>query len=131
MILGALAATLALAAPFPVYHDRGATAIALAGSDVIVLSTPFKTGAKVVAVPRTGGKPRTLLHVRGTMFDSGTVAASPQRVAVIVEMDNKTDEQRVYSGPPSGPLELVRRASDSDPAGWSPYAISVDGDRLL
>src|SRR3954454_22473312 len=130
-MIGALAATLALAAltPIPIHHDRDATALALAGSDVIVLSEHYKTGVKVVAVPRTGGRARTLLRVHGAglTFEPDTVAASAQRVAVMIEADD-TEERQVYSGPPSGPLRLVRRP---DSAGWTPMAMSVDGDRLL
>ena len=40
-------------------------------------------------------------------------------------------EHRVYSGPPSGPLQLVRRTPDPSGEAWTPYVVSVDGARML
>jgi hypothetical protein len=136
-VLAALLATVALAppasaAPIPIRHDPDATAIALAGPDVIVMSERPRHGLTVVAIPRAGGKVRTLLSVREA--NAGSVAASPQRVAATVEIDarrGRPAEHRVYSGPPSGPLRVVRRTRDPDGEAWTPSAISVDGDRLL
>ncbi len=126
-------ATPASAAPLGIRHDRDATAIALAGPDVLVLSEHPRRGLKLVALPRTGGPARTLLRVPtgGLTYEAGNLAASPQRVGVIVETDPKgPDEYRVYSGPPSGPLQLVRRTPDTENP-FVPLGVSVDGDRML
>ena len=122
----------ASAAPIGLRHDRDATAVALAGPDVLVLSEDDER-VRLVALPRAGGPARTLLSVRDSDLSSreDRLAASAERVAVIVEMDERPDEHRVYSGPPSGPLALVRRTPDPDGEAFTPYVVSVDGDRLL
>ncbi len=129
-------ATPASAAPIPIRHDRDAIAIALAGPDVLVASESVRHGSKLVALPRTGGKARTLLSVpnAGLTLDQSILAASAQRVALMVDIDERKghpSEHRVYSGPPSGPLRLVRRTLDPNGDAWTPVAVSVDGDRLL
>jgi hypothetical protein len=129
-------ASSASAAPIPIRHDRDATAIALAGPDVLVMSETVSHGLNVVALPRTGGKARTLLSVRtgGLSLNEGALAASAQRAGAIVEIHETKghpSEYRVYSGPPSGPLQLVRRTLDPNGEAWTPVAISVDGDRML
>jgi hypothetical protein len=126
----------AAAAPIPIRHDRDAQAIALAGPDVLVVSESVRHGTTLVALPRTGGKARTLLSVptAGLTFDEWTLAASAQRVGLIVDVESRKghpEEHRVYSGPPSGPLKLVRRTLDTDGTAWQPVAVSVDGDRML
>ena len=136
-VLTALAlASPASAAPIPIRHDRDAEAIALAGPDVIVASESTRHRVTLVALPRTGGKARTLLSLTNASleFDEWVLAASPQRVAVIVQIEGKKghpDEHRVYSGPPSGPLQLVRRTLDPKGDAWEPLIVSVDGDRML
>jgi hypothetical protein len=132
LVAFALAAP-ASAAPIPIRHDRGATAIALAGPEVIVASQGRQGALSVVALPRTGGKARTLLSVPHAVLadDEGILAASAQRVAVMIDVEGHPDEHRVYSGPPSGPLKLVRRTPDPNGDAWTPVAVSVDGDRLL
>src|SRR5690348_6771227 len=119
----------ASAAPIAIRHDRDATAIALAGPDVLVASESSRHGTRVVAAPRTGGKPRLLLRVpkAGLTFDANALAASAQRVAVMIEIDHP-EEYRVYSGPPSGPLQLVRRTPNPHGDAYIPFAVSVDGD---
>ena len=136
VLAGLVFASTAHADPIPIRHDRGAEAIALAGPDVLVISEHGPRGVRLVAVPRTGGKARTLLAVPGAdlSLDTGSVAASAQRVGVIVDVEGtkgRPDEHRVYSGPPSGPLRLVRRTQDPDGEAWTPYTVSVDGDRML
>jgi hypothetical protein len=126
----------ASAAPIGIRHDREATAIALAGPEVLVMSEHREDGVKLVALPRTGGAARTLLTVPGAglSFDEGTLAASAQRVGAIVEVERtkqRPEEHRVYSGPPSGPLQIVRQTPDPDGGAWTPFIVSVDGDRLL
>jgi hypothetical protein len=140
-VIVAVLATIALAppasaAPIPIRHDRDATAIALAGPDVLVASESVRHGLKLVALPRTGGKARTLLSVpsAGLSLDESILAASAQRVALMVEIEERKGhpgEHRVYSGPPSGPLRLVRRTLDPNGDAWTPVAVSVDGDRML
>ncbi len=136
VLAGLVFASPAHADPIPVRHDRDAEAIALAGPDVLVMSETTKRGMTLVAVPRTGGKARTLLTVPagGLELNEESLAASAQRVGVVVYVDRtdeRPDEYRVYSGPPSGPLRLVRRTLDADGDAWTPYAVSVDGDRML
>src|SRR3954470_23311008 len=84
-------ATPASAAPIPIRHDRDATAIALAGPDVLVASDDVRHGMKLVALPRAGGKARTLLSVpnAGLSFDESILSASAQRVALLVEIDER------------------------------------------
>ncbi len=141
LVLGVIAACLILAGPvsadpLPLRHDRAAVAIALAGSDVVVMSEHVNGPLQLVAVARTGGKARTLLSVPSGALGQGPtdLAASPQRVAAIVELDKTKrhpHEWRVYSGPLSGPLKLVRQTLDPNGDAWTPYAVSVDGDRML
>src|SRR3954447_13786099 len=67
--------------------DPSATGLALAGPDVVVVRGVDRGQTQVIAVPRAGGAARTLLDVRSTSssaFEAGAVAASPQRVAVLV-----------------------------------------------
>jgi hypothetical protein len=68
-----------------------------------------------------------------TVFEAqGHLSASDARVALITEIldgRERTVEWRVYSGPPSGPLQIVRRIPDR--AGWEPVLVDVDGDRVL
>jgi hypothetical protein len=131
VLAGLVFAAPANAAPIPIRHDRDAGALALAGPDILVLSED-KRGMKLVAVPRTGGRARTVVKLPGAQLelDEASVAASAQRVGVVAGID-RTDEYRVYSGPPSGPLQLVRRTKDPNGDAWTPYAVSVDGDRML
>ena len=136
VLAGLVLASPASAAPIPIRHDRDAQAIALAGPDVLVMSERGDDGMKLVAVPRTGGQARTLLAVlnAGLTLRPSNLTASAQRVGVIVEVDGtkrRPDEHRVYSGPPSGPLQIVRRTPDPDGEALTPFIVSADGDRLL
>jgi hypothetical protein len=131
-----LLAAPASADPLPIRHDRAAVALALAGPDVVVMSEHVNGPLKLVAVPRTGGRARTLLSVPDAAIghDPADLASSPQRVAAIVEVDktkHHPHEWRVYSGPPSGPLKLVRDTPDPTDEAWEPFAVGVDGDRML
>ena len=134
-----LLATLALAAParaadpvpIPILHDREATSFALSGPDVLVLENVIHKPAKLLAIPRTGGQPRTLLTVPHAEFDSGVVEASAQRVAVAIDVEGKPGEHRVYAGPPSGPLQLVHSARGDRDQGWTSAGVWVDGDRVV
>ena len=133
MIAALLGAAAAAVTPIAIHHERHAGAVALAGPDVMVLSEPSigTDHSKLVAVPRTGGPARTLLDVPDTLLGPH-LAASAQRVAVKVTIDDRDNEIRVYSGPPSGPLTIVRRAPERfDGKSFSPANIDVDGDRML
>src|SRR3954471_22866673 len=135
-VLSAVLSSLTLAAaadaagpvPIPLRYDREGSVVALSGPDVLEMSESFSRPMRVVAVPRAGGKTRTVLTVNGAQWGSGQLAASAQRVAVAVDTKN---EHRVYSGPPSGPLQLVRRTRDPDESTWTPGTVDVDGDRML
>ncbi len=124
------------AATVGVYDDPTAVDVALAGPDVLVLSANYRTNtARLVAVPRTGGRGQTVLTVKGfegLLDEGGILAASAQRVALLVGIEDgrsRTVEYRVYSGPPRGPLQVVRRVPVRE--GWAPMFVSVDGDRAL
>ena len=53
------------AATVGVYDDPRATAVALAGPDAVVLRQVGGAPSQLVAVPRGGGKPQTVLTVPG------------------------------------------------------------------
>ena len=68
-----------------------------------------------MAIPRGGGKPQIVLAVDRMNFvfehESGRLAASAARVALIAEIEDARDrtvEWRVYSGAPHGPIGVVR-----------------------
>jgi hypothetical protein len=124
----AVPARAAAPATIPLRYDRNATVVASSGPDVLVMDESFNRSMRVLAIPRTGGKPRTLLTGRGAQGDSGRLAASARRVAVTVDAKHA---HRVYTGPPSGPLKLVRRTRDPDDDTWTPGFLDVDGDRML
>ena len=134
----ALTATPAAADPVPLLASRTAESVAVSGSDVIV-SRSARGGVRVDALPSQGGSPRRLLTLppRGRRWNALTfVAASPERVALIVALDHVDkhtaipdhEQWRLYSGPPAGPLTLVER---SGPAGFPPADVAVDGDRMF
>ena len=132
-MLRTLAVLSALAvSPASVFDDPAATHVALAGPEVLVLRDRDE-GAELLAVPRTGGPARTLLSVgsTGPMWASeNALAASDQRVAVFVEITDRRDrtvEYQTWSGPPSGPLEIVRRTPET----WEPVLVDVDAERVL
>ena len=140
MLLSATLALLAAAPPaaggtISLRDDLRASGVALAGPDVVVMRELRNGRTQLVAVPRTGGPARTLLSVPSVqpVFEADReLAASDARVAVITEIlgrRERTVEWRVYSGPPSGPLEIVRRIPGRE--GWEPLLVDVDGDRVL
>jgi hypothetical protein len=135
LALGVVLAVLALPPPagaeIALRDDVAATAVALAGPDALVLRDQRGGGARLLAVPRAGGPARTLLTVpsaRPTWPNEEGLSASDQRVALLVEV---RDEWRVYSGPPAGPLQVVRRLPYRGVRTWIPYLVDVDGDRVL
>jgi len=138
LMLGLVAAALAAgpataAGSVPLLASPRAQDVAVAGSDVIVARDEPRAGVRVDALATTGGPARRLLTLppRGRRWEAAsTVAASPQRVAVVVvyEHDFEDVERQLYSGPVTGPLELVE--ATHAPA-WSPIDVAVDGDRML
>jgi hypothetical protein len=130
-----VAAPSASGATISLRDDPRGVGVALAGPDVLVMRELRNGTTQVVAVPRTGGRARRLLSVRSVqpVFEAyGHLSASDARVALITEILDRreqTVEWRVYSGPPSGPLQIVRRIPDR--AGWEPALVDVDGDRVL
>jgi hypothetical protein len=118
--------------------DRDEPAIAIAGNGVVVGTATRSGGALVRLFPAAGGFPRQLLAVpaprRGWKVEDLQVAASSARVAVALSFREDGDplEWRVYSGPPTGPLQLMARVSAQPQSEtWAPVWVDVDGDRLL
>ena len=132
----ACAAAPASAATVGVYDGPDLSAVALAGPDAVVLRQASSERSQVVAVPRGGGKPQTVLTVKRMNFvfehESRRLAASAARVALIAEIEDARDrtvEWRVYSGPPRGPVGVVRALPIR--GAWVPALVDVDGDRAL
>jgi hypothetical protein len=136
VIVCAFAAAPAGAATVGVYDGPELSAVALAGPDAVVLRQARGERSRLVAVPRGGGTPHTVLTVNrmNLVFEgeSRRLAASPARVALIAEIEDAQDrtvEWRVYSGPPRGPIGVVRALPIRE--AWVPALVDVDGDRVL
>ena len=136
LVMCAFAAAPAGAATVGVYDDPDLSAVALAGPDAVVLRQASDERSQLVAVPRGGGKPQTVLTVKRMNFvfedESRRLAASAARVALIAEIEDAQDrtvEWRVYSGPPRGPIGVVRALPVRE--AWVPALVDVDGDRVL
>lgn len=132
----ALAGAPAGAATVGVYDGPDLTAVTLAGPDAVVLRQASAQRSQLVAVPRGGGRPQTVLTVNRMNFlfegDSGRLAGSAARVALIAEIEDAHDdtvEWRVYSGAPRGPIGVVRALPVRE--AWVPALVDVDGDRVL
>ncbi|WP_157592006.1 hypothetical protein [Solirubrobacter soli] len=136
VVLWALAAAPAGAATVGVYDGPELTAVTLAGPDAVVLEQPWNGQSRLVAVPRGGGTPQTVLTVprMNHVFEDEQwrLAGSASRVALIAEIEDARDhtvEWRVYSGPPRGPIGVARTLPVRE--GWEPALVDVDGDRAL
>ena len=135
LVVCAFAAAPAGAATVGVYDGPDLAAVALAGPDAVVLRQPRGARSQLVAVPRAGGKPQTVLTVDRMNFvfeEPRRLAASAARVALIAEIEDAQDqtaEWRVYSGPPRGPVNVVRALPIRE--AWVPALVDVDGDRVL
>ena len=135
LVVCAFAAAPAGAATVGVYDGPELAAVALAGPDAMVLQESRSERSQLVAVPRGGGKPQTVLTVDRMNFvfdEPRRLAASAARVALIAEIEDAHDqtvEWRVYSGPPRGPVGVVRTLPVGD--AWVPALVDVDGDRVL
>src|SRR5262249_43131565 len=143
LVAAALAAWACAAAPAQaatngVYDGPDLTAVALAGAGAGVPPRGGRGGAHGAggargrgAVPRGGGQPQTVLTVRRMNYifedESRRLAGSAARVALIAEIEDAEDrtlEWRVYSGPPRGPIGVVRTLPVRD--GWVPALVDVD-----
>jgi hypothetical protein len=136
LVLCAFGAAPAGAATVGVYDGPDVSAVALAGPDAIVLRQASGERSRLVAVARGGGKPQTVLTVNRMhpLFEDEPrrLAASAARVALIAEIEDARDrtvEWRVYSGPPRGPIGVVRALPIRE--AWVPALVDVDGDRVL
>ena len=136
LLFCALWAPSAGASTIGVYDDSNAAAVALAGPDVVVLRQTSSARSSLVAVPRLGGKPVSVLRVKDMNWlserDVHRLAASAERVALIAEIVDRnggTVQWRVYSGPPLGPIRVVRTLAPRDQ--WEPVSVDVDGGRAL
>ena len=136
LVLCGFVAAPAGAATVGVFDGPDLSAVALAGPDVVVLRQTSAAHSELVTVARGGGKPQTVLRVKGMNFvfddESRRLAGSASRVALIAEIEDARDrtvEWRVYSGPPRGPIAVVRTLPVSE--AWVPSLVDVDGDRAL
>jgi hypothetical protein len=135
VLMCAFAVAPAGAATVGVHDDPDLEAVALAGPDVVVLRQATLDRTQLMAVPRGGGKAQTVLTVKRMNFlfeEPRRLAASAARVALIAEIEDARDrtvEWRVYSGPPRGPVGVVRSLPVRE--AWVPAAVDVDGDRVL
>jgi hypothetical protein len=136
LVVYAFAAAPAGAATVGVYDGPDLSAVALAGPDAVVLRQASGARSQLVVVPRGGGSPQTVLTVDRMNFvfegESRRLAASAARVALIAEVESAqgdTVEWRVYSGPPRGPIRVVRALPIRE--AWVPALVDVDGDRAL
>jgi hypothetical protein len=135
-MLTTLALVTALAAPMPLATMdpgdalEGGDAFALSG-DTALFTRERGRELRVYAVPVTGGTPRLLFshRVPANAQSTPVLAASPQRVALAVEIETRGGEydSLVFSGPPTGPWTRV------DPIGkrLDLPVVAVDGDRLI
>ena len=136
LVAAALAAAPASASgPVPLLASSTVDDIAVAGPDVIVSRSGPLGAVRVDALPSSGGPARSLLRTapRGEDWIAFTVvAASPQRVAVVIDLISPTAvfASQLYSGPPSGPLTLVEEVREGA-TGWEPDDVAIDGDRML
>jgi hypothetical protein len=129
----------AAASPRALLDAPRAEDVALAGGEVLVVSTTRRGVARLTAVPVGGGEPQSRLVARppgGGDFNAlPRLASSAQLAAMLVEFSGPEDEAdwRVYAGPPAGPLAMVHRVRLRGPPRllWMPVEIDVHGDRLL
>jgi hypothetical protein len=140
LLVVVVVALLALAAPAAAQVGLAdyprADSVALAGPEVVVARTGEDGSIAVDAVPRGGGPARPLFRLpsRERYFSArASLSASPQRVALLVELEPHFEPQewRLYAGPPAGPLTLELRSVATTPGVRIPYDLAVDGDRAL
>src|SRR5689334_13610275 len=94
-VVSAFAAAPAGAATVGVFDGPDLTAVALAGPDAVVLRQTSGERSQLVAVPRAGGRPQTVLTVKrmNLVFEdeSRRLAGSAARVALIAEIEDARD----------------------------------------
>jgi hypothetical protein len=136
LVLCLALAPAAAAEPVALMDAPRAADVAVAGGEVFVVRANRGGRVTVDAVAVEGGAVRRLLSApgrRGGWFHHAQVAASAERIAVIVTFaanDDDRREWRVYSGPPGGPLALDLRLGPKRGT-WLPVDVDVDGGRLL
>jgi hypothetical protein len=103
----------ARAAPVALADDLVATHVALAGSEVLVARELRDGDVALDAVALHGWAHRSVLSVSSPSgWDETMLAASPEPVGFVIQRGSGgIVEWRLYSGPPSGPLELVYRVT--------------------
>jgi hypothetical protein len=136
VLAGAAVAPVAAAEQRALLDAPRAQDVALAGGEVLVASTTARAGVRVAGVPLAGGAAtrRFALPGRGRLWNATLRLVSSEQLAALLvlfeEPEGNLHSARVYAGPPSGPLELVRGVRRGRGV-WSPIDIDVDGDRLL
>jgi hypothetical protein len=127
----------AKAAPMALLDAPRATAVALAGSEVLVGRPASRGAARIDAVPIVGGPVRAVARMPrprpGRLGRPVVIASSAQLVAAVVEFYGERPipaRTQLWIGPPAGPL---RREVDArfKTRAWLPVAVDVDGDRVL
>jgi hypothetical protein len=127
----------AKAAPMALLDAPRATAVALAGSEVLVGRPASRGAARIDAVPIGGGPVRAVARIPrprpGRLGRPVVIASSAQLVAAVVEFYGERPipaRTQLWIGPPAGPL---RREVDArfKTRAWLPVAVDVDGDRVL
>jgi hypothetical protein len=127
----------AAAAPVALLDAPHAGDVAIAGAEVVVARDLPRGGVRVDTVTVQGGAVRHLLSLsppRRRWHGRAFVAASAERVAVLVAFDDSGDrprERRLYSGPPAGPLRLDFTRRITRAGGWFSLDVDVDADRIL
>jgi hypothetical protein len=116
--------------------DVDAEQIAVAGTDVLVARELTNGGVQLDAVPRAGGAPRALLSVPSArlVYPGDALTASASRIVLVVArrgVHGDTIGWEIYSGPTSGPLQVVWQSRDQGAHAWAPFSADVDGDRAL
>jgi hypothetical protein len=126
-------------APVALLDAPRAIDAAVAGDEVLVASATRRGGARLRAVPAVGGPARQVLALqpprRGWDSADTRLSSSAELTALLVSFTDREGnlrDWRVYSGSPSGPLELVHRVRRARMGvQWTPIDLDVRGDRLL
>jgi PAS domain-containing protein len=132
-----LLASEAQASPVALLDAPRASAVAVAGDEVLVARPAARGAVRIDALPAAGGAPRNVVTIprpAPRMGGEAELAASAQQVAAIVTFGDEGGfpiESQLWLGPPAGPLRQVRRVRWSARRGWMPVEVDVDGDRVL
>jgi hypothetical protein len=128
----------AAAAPRALLDAPRGEDVAVADGEVLVAATTARGGARLTAVPVAGGPARRVLTVRPPgrgWTATSRLASSAQLTALLVtftDAEGHLRDWRVYTGPPSGPLDLIQHVRFTQVENfWTPLELDVHGDRLL